>query len=603
MKNFGISVLALSLLLACQSEAPQEVTPVPTSTETAQAPDYFDTDWTEAQSQPILDKTMRLHLAYDDSQLTANEKLAVNELLAAGARLHSLYLEQIHPQGRDIEAKIFDPAVRQDLQDLFYMNESPVVTTLENDRVRFLNASPQTSAGQIYPPNTKREDLDAFFAAHPDRKNEIMDLRAVVMSATPENKQAAYETLDKYPTLEVLHPGIRARIETSEVYFGLPYSIRFAEDMFFIYDRLNTAADHIADEDIAFARYLRLRARDMLADNYDGSDAMWITGEYTGNLNAQIGSYETYDDSVLGVKSFFSLSLLLRDKAKSDELSSSLGDIQAIENALPYDSRKSVSNRIPVGVYNVIADFGQSRGTNTATILPNEGHLSRQFGRTILIRSNILRNERIFDTALTSFKAGTDSRHHNDLAINGNFYRTLWHEIGHYLGPDQTKDGGDIDAALQETADMFEEMKADLVSLFAAPRLHAAGAYSDKQLRSIQASGILRVMRKNKPRRTQAYATMQLIQFNWYMDKGLISFEDGALNIHYDKYPDTVESLLKEVMAIQHNGDRAQANAFVDQWTNWDNNLHGVIADRMKSAESYRFRLVTYEATTPPKAK
>jgi len=594
-RNLGAALICALALTACQSEV-QTPAAKPAEVQTSTSVDYFDTEWTAADSQPILDKTMRLRITYDDSQLTANEKRAVKELLAAGARLHTLYLDQIHPQARDIEAKISDPAVRQDLKDLFRMMKGPMLTNLDNERVGFLNADATTQAKNVYPLGTKREDLKTFFAAHPDRKDEILDLRAVVMSASFTNKQAALKTLDNYPSLERLHPGLRNRIKAAEVYFGLPYSVRYAEDIFYVYDRLQAAADHIAGEDIAFARYLRLRARDMLADNYDGSDAMWITGDYTGNLNAQIGSYETYDDTLLGVKSFFSLSLLLRDKAKSEELSSSLGDIQAIEDALPYAAQKQVSNRIPVGVYNIIADFGQSRGTNTATILPNEGHLSRQFGRTILIRSNILRSETLYETGLTSFKAATDPRHHNDLAIEGNFYRTLWHEIGHYLGPDQTKDGGDIDAALQESADMFEEMKSDLVSLFSVPRLHKAGALSDKQLRSILASGILRVTRKNQPRRSQAYGTMQLMQFNWFMDKGLLKFENGSLQIDYDKYNDAVGSLLREIIAIQYEGNRKNANAFVDQWTNWDDDLHGVIADKMKAAETYRYRLVTYEA-------
>jgi hypothetical protein len=36
--------------------------------------------------------------------------------------------------------------------------------------------------------------------------------------------------------------------------------------------------------------------------------------------------------------------------------------------------------------------------------------------------------------------------------------------------------------------------------------------------------------------------------------------------------------------------------AFVDKWTSWDENLHGVIARNMKDAERFRFTLVTYEA-------
>ena len=83
---------------------------------------------------------------------------------------------------------------------------------------------------------------------------------------------------------------------------------------------------------------------------------------------------------------------------------------------------------------------------------------------------------------------------------------------------------------------------------------------------------------------------------NWYLDKGLLAFNDGRLNINYDRYVAAVDSLLAEVLNLQYQGDRDSANAFVDTWTTWDEQLHGVIAQAMKDAETSRFRLVRYEA-------
>ena len=45
------------------------------------------------------------------------------------------------------------------------------------------------------------------------------------------------------------------------------------------------------------------RARDLLTDDYESGDAAWITGRFR-NLNAQIGSYETYDDELMGTRAF-----------------------------------------------------------------------------------------------------------------------------------------------------------------------------------------------------------------------------------------------------------------------------------------------------------
>lgn len=600
MKNILLVGIAF-IAIACSQTVPASDTGPAITTGNAEAQpvmnlDILDGAWSETQTAEILSKTTELRFDYNASQLSMNEQAAVAELLQAGERLHTLYLDQTHPQGRAAEMAINTLEGRGDLKDMFRVMKGPIATTLTNERVPFLNVDAEPPARNVYPKDLTRENMDAFLEANPGRRDEILHLRAVVRTANAEEKAAALATLDTWPVLDTLHPGLREQINDAKGFFALPYSVAYSDDILFIYDRLIAAADFLKTEDIAYARFLRLRARDLLADNYDGGDATWVTGEFSGNINAQIGSYETYDDALYGVKSFFSLSLLQRDKEKSAELAASVGDIQAIEDALPYTAQKKVRSNIPVAVYNVIADFGQARGTNTATILPNEGHLSRQFGRTILIRSNVLTNVELFTAAKTSFDAATHDLHHSDLALEGNFYRTLWHEIGHYLGPDQTRDGGDIDAALQDTADLLEEMKSDLVSLFTALKLHESGIYTDAELRSIYAAGILRVLQKNKPRREQAYGTMQLIQWNWYLNKGLLAFHNGRLKINYDRYAEAVNSLLAEVLNLQYQGNRDMANTFVETWTDWDEDLHGVIALAMKDAETSRFRLVRYEA-------
>ncbi len=587
MKN--VAFVALLLVAACSqpesNQVPESQLPEP----------FLEGAWSDDEIAPILDKTMYLHLDYDEAGLAPGEVAAARELLAAGDRLHDLYLHQRHPQARAARTQLADQPDKQALNDLFRMMKGPIATTLDNKRAPFLNVDSETPGKNVYPAGITRETLDAHFAAFPMRRDALLNLRAVVQTASSENIDRVRTTLDVYPVLDTLHPGLRDDLKNAQTYMAVPYSVAYAEDFIFIYDRLNAAATHMEPHDATFARFLRLRARDLLADDYDGGDATWVTGDFTGNLNAQIGSYETYDDALYGVKSFFSLSLLRRDKEKSDELRESIGDIQSIENALPYSAQKEVRSNIPVGVYDVIADFGQSRGTNTATILPNEGHLSRQFGRTILIRSNILTNQEIFKTSESAFNAATSAEHHGDLQIEGNFYRTLWHEIGHYLGADITKDGEELDVALQDTADLLEEMKSDLVSLFATKRLHELGRHDDARLRAIYAAGINRVLQKNRPRRDQAYGTMKLIQWNWYVDRGLLRFEEDGLHIDYDRYPEAVSSLLAAVLNVQYQGDRDAANAFIDRWTEWDAR-HAAVAERMRDAEEYRFRLVTYGA-------
>ena len=358
---------------------------------------------------------------------------------------------------------------------------------------------------------------------------------------------------------------------------------------------LNEAADALQKDDEEFAKYLRNRARDLLSDDYESGDAAWVTGHFK-NLNAQIGSYETYDDELYGVKTFFAFSLLATRQQETTALRQAMKGLQALEDSLPYDHHKRIREDIPVGVYDVVADFGQARGGNTATILPNESYLARRYGRTILLRANIMREPNIFEGTSRAFAAAVGEDQAKELTSDGNFYRTLWHEVGHYLGVDRTKDDRDLDQALLDDASALEEMKADLVSLFVAEALHKQGYYTDGQLRSVYAGGILRVLQNVKPRRDQPYQTMQLMQWNFFLENGLLSFENGALRIHYDKYHGVVGQLLKKVLEVQYAGDKTGADQFIDRYTTWKDELHGVIAKNMREQSRYRFRLFKYAA-------
>jgi hypothetical protein len=82
--------------------------------------------------------------------------------------------------------------------------------------------------------------------------------------------------------------------------------------------------------------------------------------------------------------------------------------------------------------------------------------------------------------------------------------------VGHYLGVDRTKDDRDLDEALQDNGNTMEEMKADLVSLFVAEALRKQGYYTEAQLRSVYAGGILRVLQNNKPRRDQPFSSSKM---------------------------------------------------------------------------------------------
>src|SRR5690349_16276301 len=575
--------------------------------------------WPLEKSQPIIDKTQTIRLAPDLSQLDAGERAAVAKLLEVGNIFQEIYEDQRHKQAlsshRDLEQldkRNGSKADTQNLLTLYRLNQGPIATTLENKREPFLPVDPVAPGKSMYPWGVTKEEIEQSFTSGSANREDILDQRSVVRAATAENLRQDMAILVKYPVLDTLHPGLRnemsqiladvtregPRARVDHVgFYAVPYSVAYADRLIRAHALLNQAADDLRKNDEEFAKYLRNRARDLLSDDYESGDAAWVTGHFK-NLNAQIGSYETYDDELYGVKTFFAFCLFQTRQAETTALRQAMKGLQALEDSLPYKNHKKVREDIPVGVYDVIADFGQSRGGNTATILPNEAYLARRYGRTILLRANIMRDPDIFESTSKTFAAAVGEQQASELTSDGNFYRTLWHEVGHYLGVDRTKDGRDLDEALQDNSNTLEEMKADLVSLFVADALHKQGYYTDAQLRSVYAGGILRVLQNNRPRRDQPYNTMQLMQWNFFLENGLLSFDPATktMRVHYEKYHDVVGKMLEKTLAVQYEGDKAAADKFIDRYTSWDENLHGAIAANIRAQQRYRFRIFKYAA-------
>jgi hypothetical protein len=564
--------------------------------------------WTQAQVAQVLDKTQTTRLAPNLAHLTAGERTAVARLLEVGKIFQDVYEQQRHRSAlaaRAALARRTDPLGRG-YASLYRLNQGPIATTLENKREPFLAVEAPPPGKNVYPWDLTKEGLDRYMAAHPRERASLMHLRSVVRRADAPSLRADLAMLRKYPVLDTLHPGLRARLEglarrpNHATLYGLPYSIAYADEMVRSHALLHQAADAVEADDAEFARYLRNRARDLLTDDYEAGDAAWITGRFK-NLNAQIGAYETYDDELYGTRAFYGLSLLATRTKESAALREAMKGMQELENSLPYQRHKRVIEDIPVGVYDVIADFGQTRGGNTATNLPNEAYLNKRYGSLILLRANIMRDPNVFQGSGDTFGAAVAPQFVGHLTADSNFYRTLWHEVGHYLGPDLTAQGKDLDS-IGADANLMEELKADLVSLFLARELRRRDYYNAEQLRAIYASGILRVLQNNKPRREQPYNMMQLMQWNWYLDRGVLRFDPATAkhSIDYDKYHDAVRDLLQQVIALQERGDPAAVDAFVTRWGRWDDNLHGKVAANIRAQQRSRFRIFEYEAVDGP---
>jgi hypothetical protein len=564
--------------------------------------------WTVAESQRLIDRIRIVRLAPSLSELSPGERIAVTKLLAAGRIIEDLYERQLHRQAADafkdlqsLDQRLGSPPETRNLLALYAVAQGPIIELPDNTRAPFLPVDPVQPGKNVYPWAITAKEVEAWLMTHRDERRSMLALRSVVRRAEPSIIRGDLAAVEHYPALATLHPGLADKLKHLAAapdpwtLYSVPYSVAYADDIFRVYTLLNEAALAVQNEDEELARFLRNRGRDLLSDDYGSGDASWVTGRFK-NLDVESGAYETYDDELFGSKAFFSLSLMIKRRQETAAVRAAMKNIQALESSLPYARHKRVRDDIPVGLYDVVADFGEARGGNSASILPDEPHPVQRYGRRIIIRSNILDNIELFDQLKQMWLAVVASPHRDELTMDGELNDTLWHELGHYLGVDHTRDGRTLGEALENAANVLEEMKADLVSLFVAEALQQQGYYDAAGLRHHYASGIARVVVKNKPRRDQAYETMQLMQWNYFMQQGLLSLDrdTGTLHIRYQEYHEVVGSLLAKILELQETGDKAEAELFIAQYSTWDEDRHGVVARKLRDAERYRYTLYNY---------
>lgn len=568
--------------------------------------------WPLARSQAVLDKAGTVRLAPDLTGLTPGERTAVEKLIEAGRILQGLYARQLHPEDARayadlvaLDARLGGPPATRNLLRLYAIASGPIIETDDNARVAFLPVALPGPGKALYPDDITKDMVDAWLAAHPEDRKHILSPRSVVRRVSAEAIDADLAVLERFPVIGVLHPGLHGRLEAHRTaatgLYAVPYSVAYPVDMLRVYALLSAAAEAVEPDDADFALYLRQRGRDLLTDDYSGGDAAWVTGRFK-TLNAQIGGYETYDDELYGAKTFLGLSVLRMRPAETATLRAGLKDLQALEDTLPYTPRRRVRDDLAIGVYDVIADFGEPRGTNTASILPNDPDTVRRYGHTVLLRANLLEHPALFEMSRRAWQAAMAPAHAEELTAEGELINTVWHEVGHSLGPDRTRTGATLEDALGADSNVLEELKADLVALHAGEALRARGLYDADQLRALYASGMFRALLQVKPRRDQAYGTMRLVQWNVFLRDGLLRFDPASrtLTIDYARLRPVVGTLLTEVLALQQDGDAAAAEAFIALHTAWDETVHGAIAEKMRAAAPTHRWFVEYAAAPAP---
>ena len=111
-----------------------------------------------------------------------------------GKIFQSLYEQQRHPDAvtayaelKKLDQRQGSPAVAQNLLTLYRLNQGPIAVTLENKREVFLPVDGIQPGKNVYPWAVKKDAIESFLSARPEKRDELLDLRSVVKRGTAED--------------------------------------------------------------------------------------------------------------------------------------------------------------------------------------------------------------------------------------------------------------------------------------------------------------------------------------------------------------------------------------------------------------------------------
>ncbi len=349
----------------------------------------------------------------------------------------------------------------------------------------------------------------------------------------------------------------------------VPYSEAYAEQIDQIAALLRQAAALARDP--AFARYLDLRATALLTDDYQDSDMAWMDMK-NNPIEVVIGPIETYQDALYGYRAAFETFVLVKDMAWSQRLARFAQYMPELQRGLPVSDeykQEMPGTDADLNAYDVVYVAGDANsGSKTIAInLPNDEEVQLSKGTRRLQLKNAMRAK--FDQILEPIAdelIADDQRQH--VTFDSFFGNTMFHEVAHGLGIKNTLDGtGTVRQALKEHASALEEGKADILGLYMVQNLRKMGEITEGALMDDYVTFMAGIFRSVRFGASSAHGRANMIRFNYFRDANAFSRDalTGQYRVNVAAFEQAVESLSRELLQMQGNGNYETVAAFIER--------------------------------------
>ncbi len=514
--RFTLMVAALvSLLVSCNSGSKKG---------TADGKEKMNQDSLVAEK---VKEYREVTLNADLSRLSDNEKKLLPVLIEIAQIMDDLYWDQAFGK----QDSLLPLLKNEDYKRLLEINYGPWERL--NGNLPFVEGFGEKPKGaNFYPENMTKEEFEAY--TNPDKASQYTVLR--------RNADGSLKTMWYH-----------------EVW---PDQIKKASDLLL-------KAASLAD-DPGLKKYLTLRSKALLTDDYFESDMAWMDMK-TNGIDFVVGPIENYEDELFGYKTAFEASVLIKDKEWSSKLAKFSALLPKLQTQLPVDAKykKEVpGSSSDLNAYEIVYYAGHSNsGSKTIAInLPNDEQVQLKKGSRRLQLKNTMKAK--FDNILLPIaEVLMDPSQMPNVKFDAFFNNVMFHEVAHGLGIKNTITGkGPVKTALKETYSSFEEAKADVLGLFLVSKLIEAGEIKDLSVEDCYVTFLAGIFRSVRFGVASSHGKANMMCFNYFEDNHAFSRgADGKYKVDFEKMKQAVNDWAAFVIMTEGDGDYAKALSYLEK--------------------------------------
>jgi hypothetical protein len=501
-----------------------------------------------AADQTVAERLARwkpVEMPFQSARLSAKERQMVEKLVEASRLLDDVYWRQSDLTGLALYQSTTDAKLKRLLMIMGCRWD------LLDENRPFTGNETMPPGHELYPRGMTRADIEKYVADHPEQKAAIYDPYTIVRRQS-------------------------GRLTTT------PYHVVYKGQLEPMAKALRDAAGLSADP--AFASFLRLRADALLSDDYYKSDLAWLDLK-NPKFDVIFAPYETYLDDLLGVKTSYGASILIRNEEESRKLDVYQRYVPDIQDALPIDAADRPSKRghlTPMEVMDAPYRAGDLRHGYQAVAdnLPNDARIHQEKGTKKIFFKNFM-DARVKYVILPVAQLLMPSTQAAKASGEGYLAGTLLHEICHGLGPDFARVNGkqvDIREAIGPAFSGLEEAKADVVGMFGLKWLVDHSALQKERLEEYYASYVAGIFRTLRFGTGEAHGRAEMMEFNYLLENGALSHKGGRYTIDYGRMPAVVADLAKVLLEIEAKGDRSRAESWFAKYDRMPGELTAALA-------------------------